>query len=100
MSLNSELKKVLLAGIGAIATTAEKSEQIVNSLISKGEITVEQGKVLNEELKRTVKEAGQKKTAEVPQQEVQSNPALIDQLDQMSEEEIALLKMKLAEMEK
>ncbi len=100
MSLNSELKKVLLAGVGAIATTAEKSEQIVNSLISKGEITVEQGKVLNEELKRTVKEAGQKKTAEVPQQEVQSNPALIDQLDQMSEEEIALLKMKLAEMEK
>ena len=51
MGINEDLKKVLLAGIGAVATTAEKAQEVVDTLIKKGEITVEQGKVLNEELK-------------------------------------------------
>ncbi len=50
-NLESDLKKVLLAGIGALATTVEKSKDIVDELVKKGEITVEQGKALNEELK-------------------------------------------------
>ena len=48
------MKKIFLAGIGAIAVTAEKSAEIVDGLVKKGEITVEQGKILNEELKRDV----------------------------------------------
>ena len=52
MSISEELRKVLLAGIGAVATTAEKSKDLVDALVAKGELTVEQGKVLNEELKR------------------------------------------------
>ena len=46
--LGSDLKKILLAGIGAVAVTAEKGEEIVKELVKKGEITLEQGKVLNE----------------------------------------------------
>lgn len=46
------LKKVLLAGVGAAATVAEKTEEVVGDLVKKGELTVEQGKVANEELKR------------------------------------------------
>ena len=53
--LGSDLKKILLAGIGAVAVTAEKGEEIVKELVKKGEITLEQGKVLNEELKHKVK---------------------------------------------
>ncbi|WP_019241273.1 MULTISPECIES: phasin family protein [Bacillus] len=96
MSINDEMKKVLLAGIGAIATTLEKSEEMVDSLIKKGEITVEQGKVLNEELKRNVKEK------EKSEEEVDEKPIdqLLSKLDSLSEEEIAVLKTKLAEMEK
>lgn len=44
-------------GIGAAAVTKEKSESILRDLVKKGELTVEQGKVLNEELKHSVKEA-------------------------------------------
>ena len=40
------LKKILLVGIGAAATTVEKSSQIIDDLVKKGEITVEQGKEL------------------------------------------------------
>lgn len=49
------IKKFLLMGIGAAAVTVEKSQQVVDELVKKGELTVEQGKELNQELKRTVK---------------------------------------------
>ena len=60
------LRKVFLAGIGALATTVEKSQEIVDDLVKKGELTVEQGKALNTELKRKaaeVKEESAKKDA-------------------------------------
>ncbi|WP_338515372.1 phasin family protein [Bifidobacterium breve] len=52
--LGDGLRKVLLAGIGALATGYEKSSELVDELVKKGEITVEQGKALNTELKRKV----------------------------------------------
>ena len=48
------LRKVFLAGVGALATTVEKSQEIVDDLVKKGELTVEQGKALNAELKHKV----------------------------------------------
>ncbi|MCI1218200.1 phasin family protein [Bifidobacterium crudilactis] len=50
------LRKVFLAGVGALATGVEKSQEIVDELVKKGEITVEQGKQLNTELKRKAQE--------------------------------------------
>ena len=44
-------------GVGALATTVEKSQEIVDDLVKKGELTVEQGKALNAELKHKVEEA-------------------------------------------
>ena len=61
------LRKVFLAGVGALATTVEKSQEIVDDLVKKGELTVEQGKALNAELKHKVaevKEASEAKSAE------------------------------------
>ena len=46
-----------IAGVGALATTVEKSQEIVDDLVKKGELTVEQGKALNAELKHKVEEA-------------------------------------------
>lgn len=53
--LGDNIKKILLAGIGAAAMTAEKSKEILDEMVEKGELTVEQGKVLNEELKHNIK---------------------------------------------
>ncbi|MBT1163262.1 hypothetical protein [Bifidobacterium felsineum] len=55
--LGEGVRKVLLAGIGALATGYEKSSALVDDLVKKGELTVEQGKSLNTELKRKVGEA-------------------------------------------
>ena len=48
--LSEGLKKILLAGIGTVAVTAEKSKDVLDEMVKRGELTVEQGKVLNKEL--------------------------------------------------
>ena len=60
MDLTNGIKKAFLASVGAVATTAEVTKDIVEKMIEKGEQTVEQGKVLNEELKHNVKQTFQK----------------------------------------
>ena len=48
------LKKVFFAGVGTMALTYEKANDLVSDLVEKGKITVDQGKQLNQELKRVV----------------------------------------------
>ncbi len=96
--LTDGLKKVVLAGIGTVAVTAEKSKEIIDEMAKRGQQTVEQGKVLNQELKHNIKETVKKTvggTEEVPTQE-----ALAAMLDKMTPEQIAELKEKLAAAEK
>jgi polyhydroxyalkanoate synthesis regulator phasin len=50
------IKKVFLAGIGAAAEGTEKAQELLNEMIKKGELTVEQGKVLNQELRHDAQE--------------------------------------------
>ena len=59
MSCSEELRRFFLAGIGAMATTAEKSKEIVDAFVRKGELTVEQGRIINEELKTGCEENGE-----------------------------------------
>lgn len=93
-NLGESLKKVMLAGVGALATTAEKSKEILDDLVKKGELTVEQGKVLNEELKHNVKKAVKENvTVKVKP----SSPEELEELlDKMTPEQIDQLKEKLA----
>ena len=46
--ITSGLRKLLLAGIGAAAIAKEKGGEVLELLSKRGEVTVEQGKVLNE----------------------------------------------------
>lgn len=50
-NLSDGFKDIFLAGIGAMAITGEKTKELVDQLISKGELTVDQGKQINSELK-------------------------------------------------
>ncbi len=53
------LKKLLLAGIGSLAAGYEKAEEIVDELVKKGELAVNDGKELNEELKKKIRSKGE-----------------------------------------
>lgn len=55
-----ELKNVLLAGIGSAAYTYEKASKIVDDLVEKGKLTLDEGKELSSELKRNIVEKGEK----------------------------------------
>ena len=55
----NDLKKVLLAGIGLTAMTVDKADSLVKESVEKGRLTVEEGKELEQELKRQSKEEAQ-----------------------------------------
>lgn len=82
------LNKAFLATVGAVAITAEKSQQAVENLVKKGELTVQQGKSLNQELSRKAKEAAQETT----------DGALRAFLEALTDEDRAAYAAKVAQM--
>lgn len=50
-------REIFLAGVGALAIGAEKSKEIVDQLVAKGQITVEQGKEIATDLQSQAKES-------------------------------------------
>lgn len=91
--LGENVKKLLLAGVGAAATTVEKSKEILDDLVEKGELTVEQGKALNEELKHNIK----KTVEENVKNTKKADPVeeLDELLEKMTPEQIEALKERL-----
>lgn len=104
------IRKLILAGIGAVAATKEKSEVILDELVKKGELTVEQGKVLNEELKHNIKDAirdnvtlhivtdeDDEEKPEDGRDESEAAPQgdLMDAVDSMDDEQLAALKSRI-----
>ena len=96
---SDNIKKVILAGIGAVAVTAEKSKDLLDEMVEKGELPVEQGKVLNEELKHNIKQKVQEATAKKEEDKSVSDSDISDLLSRMTPEQIAALKEQLADKE-
>ena len=93
MELGNGLKKLLLAGVGTVAVTAEKSKEILDELVKKGELTVEQGKVLNQELKHNLKQTV-KNNVNV-KVKVTTPEELSELLDKMTPEQLEALKAQI-----
>lgn len=97
MELGEGIKKILLAGIGTAAVTAEKSKEVLDELVKKGELTVEQGKVLNQELKHNIKESVKKNVNVILKP---SNPdELKEVLSKMTPDQLAALKEQISRMQ-
>ena len=92
--LGESIRKLILAGIGAAAVTKEKAEAVLQELVKRGELTVEQGKVLNEELKHNLKDAIRDNvTVNVVTDDV------MDAVDGMDAEQLEALKQRIAQVE-
>ena len=89
-NFGEDLRKLVLAGLGAVAVTAEKSKDVVDQLVKKGELTVEQGKVLNEELKHNVAEK---------LREPVSTETISKDLEKMDVEDLEKLKSNIEELQ-
>ena len=102
--ITSGLRKLILAGIGAAAIAKEKGGEVLEALSKRGEVTVEQGRVLSEELKRNLKE-NVRENVETVKQSVKDNVRvhviypeddLMNAVDGMDEEQLAALKERIA----
>ncbi len=96
MEFGEGLKKVFLAGVGAIATTTETAKDIIDTLVEKGELTVAQGKVFNEELKYAAKE---KIKENISVTVTKNYTDAMNSVEHMTPEELAALKEKITQAE-
>jgi polyhydroxyalkanoate synthesis regulator phasin len=90
-----ELKKILLAGIGSASYTYDKVSVIIEDLAAKGQLTLDQSKELSEELKRSVKETGDKIK---PINKVELN-SILDEVNYSIRQDIEEIKLRLDKIE-
>lgn len=95
MDITEGIRKIFLAGVGAVATTGEAAKSLIDTLVEKGELTVEQGKALNEELKKSAKD---KMNRHVTVHVVNEFKDVYSAVDKMSKEELESLKKRLNEL--
>ncbi|WP_313468009.1 hypothetical protein [Carnobacterium sp.] len=88
-----DLKKIILAGIGGATLTYEKAEEMLDKLVGKGKLTVEQGKLLNQELIRKKKEHGSEET--LSKEAVRE---LVETMETAQRKEIEKLERKVEEL--
>lgn len=89
-SIESYLRKLIVASVGAADLGCEKLSKLLDECVARGEVTVEKGRVLNEELKRTCKQAAARDADEKPAVDVDAMSA---------DEREALLQKLLAKKE-
>ena len=97
MELGEGLKKILLVGIGTAAVTAE----ILDELVKKGELTVEQGKVLNQELKHNIKSTVKTAADSVKESAARKNDQeeLKATISRLTPEQLAAVKVQIERMQ-
>ncbi len=89
------VKKLYLAGVGALALTKEKIESLTDELIKRGEIAASEKSSFINELVNTV-EKTRTETQNIIKKEVQK---ILSSLELPTRQELEELKQKVAELE-
>lgn len=92
--LGQDLKKVALAGVGAVTILAEKGTEIAKECVKKGSDTVEKGKAVTGELVSKAEQAAQERKersaeenlARMTKEEREALRRKLDDLDVLEEE--------------
>lgn len=101
--MKDELKNIFLAGIGSAAYTYEKASNLVDNLVAKGKITVNDGKELSEELKRNLKDKSKiikDKTNNIKPLTKQDIKDALKEMNYASKDELEELKQLVINLEK
>ena len=93
MSIQEDLRKLAMAGLGAASVASEKTQEAIETLAKRGEETLEQGTVLNERLHREVR-AAVKDHVTVVETKL-DKAAVLAALDTLSPEDRAAVREKL-----
>ena len=90
------IEKTVLAGIGALALSQKKVEELVEEMKSKLNISEEEGRSLLENLKAAVEE-NRKKLEDIAREEVEKN---LSRIGIVNQKDFDALKKKVAALEK
>lgn len=90
------IEKTVLAGIGALALSQKKVEELVEEMKNKLNISEEEGRTLLENLKAAVEENRQK-LEDIAREEVEKN---LSRVGVVSKKDFDALKKKVASIEK
>jgi len=90
------IEKTVLAGIGALALSQKKAEELVEDLKEKLNISEEEGRSMVDNLKAAAEE-NRKKLEKAAREEVEKN---LDRIGVVSQSEFDALKKKVASLEK
>ncbi len=90
------VEKTLLTGIGAVALTQKKAEELIDDLKKRMNLTEDEGKNLLDKLRDTAKD-NQKKLEEIAQDEVKK---ACERIGVITTEEFKELKNKVEQLEK
>ncbi|MPQ43696.1 hypothetical protein [Clostridium tarantellae] len=103
----SDLKKIMLAAVGTVATVYENIDKNINEMVRKGKITIEEGKELSEQLKKDVEVKTNQATNVMMEKIDELRPLTKEDIRLMIaeynidvEEELKILKNKICELEK
>lgn len=59
-NLGETFQNIFLAGVGALSIGGEKAKAVIDDLVERGQVTVDQGRKMNEELKHKAAEGASK----------------------------------------
>lgn len=88
-----DIKKALLIGVGTTAIAVEKAVEQVDKLVSRGKLTVAEGKKLTEELV-------QRKNKDISAEERETLEALLLEMNVAQRQDIDDLELKVRELER
>ncbi len=96
MSISDDVRKLMMAGLGAASIASEKTGEAIEKLAKRGEEAMAQGKDINERLRHEIRQAMQeteRPTAPAGKDEV------LSALDQLTPEERKAVREKLDHMD-
>ncbi|WP_411678722.1 phasin family protein [Clostridium thailandense] len=91
----NEFKNLILAGLGSAAYTYEKASKLVEDMVAKGKLTIDEGKELSEELKRNLKD----KVEEVKPITKEDLISILNQMNFSSKDDLKNIEQRLNTLE-
>ena len=94
--MTDSITKLISLGLGVLALTKDKAEQIVEQLVEQGEITKEEGKGLVHELIKR----GEKSEVEIKKRIEKTMKDMLEKLDVPTRKEVDKLKAEIRKLKK
>lgn len=94
-----ELKKIFLVGIGSAAYTYEKAAELVDELVEKGKLTIDEGKELSQELRANLMDKTKEATEKYKPLTKEDMKELLSGMNLATKDEIEELKKRLDKLE-